>query len=87
MRCHQPQKVGRFGIPLKSVRGLMQFGIDQDGKVIEVQSILTKLAAKHCIAWGGVQRELSKVRRRSGMRVCRKLSRVQQVQVPMLLQE
>lgn len=55
--------MGRFGIPLKSVLGLMQFGIDQDDKIREVQSILTKLAAKHCIAWDGVRSELSKVRR------------------------
>lgn len=36
--------MGRFGIPLKSVLGLMQFGIDQDDEIMEMQSILTKLA-------------------------------------------
>jgi len=47
MCSHQPRKMCGVWIPLKSVLGLVQFGIDHDD---EMQSILTKSAdtAKHC---------------------------------------
>lgn len=60
MCCHQPQKMGRTEIPLKSVLGLMQFGIDWDD---EMQSILTKLAgsASTMAHRAGVQNSLLQV--------------------------